>query len=105
MPDVSTRWLPYNSAQCVGISKISPYDSLPITITEQQVGVIARVTGKHASYVRLEIKKYANLCMSLLVCSCNITQMFIKILAVVNALENHNALAVLLPMHNYQVVN
>ncbi|XP_072026114.1 plexin-A4-like [Amphiura filiformis] len=37
MSDVSTRWLPYNNVQCVSISNVTPYDSLPITQTEQQI--------------------------------------------------------------------
>ena len=37
MADMSTRWLPYNSDQCVDISSVTPYYSLPITVTEQQV--------------------------------------------------------------------
>jgi uncharacterized CHY-type Zn-finger protein len=36
LPDVSTRWLPYNAAQCIEITAVTPYDNLPITITEQQ---------------------------------------------------------------------
>ena len=39
MPDVSTRWLPYNAAQCIEITDVAPYDSLPITLTDQQVYV------------------------------------------------------------------
>ncbi|XP_022111692.1 plexin-B1-like, partial [Acanthaster planci] len=37
LPDVSTRWLAYNAAQCINITDVAPYDSLPITVTEQQI--------------------------------------------------------------------
>ena len=40
MPDVSTRWLAYNTAQCIEITNVDPYDNLPITVTEQNVRVI-----------------------------------------------------------------
>ncbi|XP_038061900.1 plexin-B-like [Patiria miniata] len=36
-PDVSTRWLAYNAAQCINITNVAPYDNLPITVTEQQI--------------------------------------------------------------------
>ncbi|XP_038069358.1 plexin-B-like [Patiria miniata] len=36
-PDVSTRWLAYNAAQCINITDVAPYDNLPITVTEQQI--------------------------------------------------------------------
>ncbi|XP_038069473.1 plexin-B1-like [Patiria miniata] len=36
-PDVSTRWLAYNAAQCIDITNVAPYDNLPITVTEQQI--------------------------------------------------------------------
>ncbi|XP_022105028.1 plexin-B-like isoform X2 [Acanthaster planci] len=36
-PDVSTRWLAYNAAQCINITNVAPYDSLPITVTEQRI--------------------------------------------------------------------
>ncbi|XP_038069370.1 plexin-B-like [Patiria miniata] len=36
-PDVSTRWLAYNSAQCININDVAPYDNLPITVDEQQI--------------------------------------------------------------------
>ncbi|XP_022105007.1 plexin-B1-like [Acanthaster planci] len=36
-PTVSTRWLAYNAAQCINITDVAPYDSLPITVTEQQI--------------------------------------------------------------------
>ncbi|XP_038069355.1 plexin-B-like [Patiria miniata] len=36
-PDVSTRWLAYNAAQCIHITDVAPYDNLPITVTEQQI--------------------------------------------------------------------
>ncbi|XP_038069345.1 plexin-B1-like [Patiria miniata] len=36
-PDVSTRWLAYNAAQCISITDVAPYDNLPITVTEQQI--------------------------------------------------------------------
>ncbi|XP_071784057.1 plexin-B-like isoform X2 [Asterias amurensis] len=39
MPDVSTRWLAYNTAQCIEITNVDPYNNLPITDTEQQVTV------------------------------------------------------------------
>ncbi len=39
MPDVSTRWLAYNTAQCIEITNVAPNDSLPINVTEQQVRV------------------------------------------------------------------
>ena len=41
MPDVSTRWLAYNTAQCIEITNVDPYNNLPITVTEQQVRVTA----------------------------------------------------------------
>ncbi|XP_071784060.1 plexin-B-like isoform X1 [Asterias amurensis] len=39
MPDVSTRWLAYNTAQCIEITNVDPYNNLPITVTEQQITV------------------------------------------------------------------
>ncbi|XP_038069360.1 plexin-B-like [Patiria miniata] len=36
-PDVSTRWLAYNAAQCINITEVAPYDNLPITVNEQQI--------------------------------------------------------------------
>ncbi|XP_038066957.1 plexin-B1-like [Patiria miniata] len=36
-PDVSTRWLAYNAAQCINITDVAPYDNLPITVNEQQI--------------------------------------------------------------------
>ncbi|XP_038069418.1 plexin-A4-like [Patiria miniata] len=36
-PDVSTRWLAYNAAQCINITDVAPYDNLPITVTEQPI--------------------------------------------------------------------
>ncbi|XP_022105400.1 plexin-B-like [Acanthaster planci] len=36
-PDVPTRWLAYNAAQCINITDVAPYDSLSITVTEQQI--------------------------------------------------------------------
>ena len=41
MPDVSTRWLAYNTAQCIEITNVDPYNNLPITVTEQKVRVTA----------------------------------------------------------------
>ena len=38
--DVSTRWLPYNSAQCVDISNVTPYPSQPITTLAREVSAI-----------------------------------------------------------------
>ncbi|XP_022105359.1 plexin-B-like isoform X2 [Acanthaster planci] len=37
MQDVSTRWLAYNSAQCIKISQVAPHNSLPITETDQKI--------------------------------------------------------------------
>ncbi|XP_071784047.1 plexin-A4-like isoform X2 [Asterias amurensis] len=39
MPDVSTRWLAYNTVQCIEITNVDPYNNLPITDTEQQITV------------------------------------------------------------------
>ncbi|XP_022105398.1 plexin-B-like isoform X2 [Acanthaster planci] len=39
LPDVSTRWLAYNAAQCINITNVAPYDSLPISLTEQQINL------------------------------------------------------------------
>ncbi|XP_071784059.1 plexin-B-like [Asterias amurensis] len=39
MPDVSTRWLAYNTVQCSEITNVDPYNNLPITVTEQQITV------------------------------------------------------------------
>ncbi|XP_072025087.1 plexin-A2-like [Amphiura filiformis] len=53
MSDASTRWLPYNNAQCVSISNVAPYDSLPITETEQQITLTVEQLpdlGSGASY-------------------------------------------------------
>ncbi|XP_033645766.1 plexin-B-like [Asterias rubens] len=37
LPDVSSRWLSYNDPQCIAITDIAPYDSHPITLSEQQI--------------------------------------------------------------------
>ncbi|XP_038061354.1 plexin-B-like, partial [Patiria miniata] len=37
LQDVSTRWLAYNDAQCIEISQVIPHNSLPITLTDQQI--------------------------------------------------------------------
>ncbi|XP_071784063.1 plexin-B-like [Asterias amurensis] len=39
LPDVSTRWLAYNTAQCIEITNVDPNNNLPITVTEQNVTV------------------------------------------------------------------
>ncbi|XP_072026499.1 plexin-A2-like [Amphiura filiformis] len=35
LPDVSTRWLSYNEAQCLEISSVTPYDSQPYTVPQE----------------------------------------------------------------------
>ncbi|XP_038061687.1 plexin-B1-like [Patiria miniata] len=37
LQDVSTRWLAYNDSQCIEISQVLPHNSLPITLTDQQI--------------------------------------------------------------------
>ncbi|XP_072046280.1 plexin-A2-like [Amphiura filiformis] len=37
MAGVSTRWLPYNSAQCVGISSVDPYPHQPFTTPPSEI--------------------------------------------------------------------
>ncbi|XP_022111250.1 plexin-B-like isoform X2 [Acanthaster planci] len=39
LPDVSTRWLAYNAAQCINITTVAPYDSLPINFTQQKISL------------------------------------------------------------------
>ncbi|XP_072025770.1 plexin-A4-like [Amphiura filiformis] len=35
--EVSARWLPYNNSQCVNITNIQPFDSLPVTTSNKEV--------------------------------------------------------------------